>query len=397
MISVEEAHRQVAAATRIVTTEPVRCRDAAGRVLREPAVATLDQPPFAASAMDGYAIRADDRVPGRRLQVMGEVAAGQTPDLSVSPGLAMRIFTGAPLPGGADVVLIQEDAEREGDWITVRAGHDTAGHVRPRGGDFVQGTKISPPRRLSPADLMLLAAMNVATVSVSRRPVVAIMPTGDELVGLGEVPAPGQIVASSLYGVGALLADAGADVRLLPIARDDPAMLGAILERAAQADMVVTLGGASVGDHDLVRQAAAGQGLDLSFHKIAMRPGKPLICGRLGRAMFLGLPGNPVSSFVCARLFAHPATLALQGLPYQAPPTLTARLAAEVPANGPREHYMRARAVLTEGEWVVTAFDRQDSSLTSVLADADALVVRPPRDPARPAGASVRFLPLLPG
>ena len=396
MISVAKAHDAIAKLARPIGTEHVPLHRAAGRVLRSDALATLSQPPFAASAMDGYAIRAADKVPGRQLKVVGEVAAGAWSNRAIGSGEALRIFTGAPIPQGADTILIQEDADRTGDLITVRDGFDRADYVRPAGGDFAIGDALRAPRRLSPADIGLLAAMNQPQVTVSRQPVVAIVPTGDELVSVGQAPGQGQIIASSAVGVAALLEQRGADTRILPIAPDRTDHLDHVLALAAGADLVITLGGASVGDHDLVQSTAHGRGLELEFYKIRMRPGKPLICGTLGTSAFLGLPGNPVSSMVCARIFAGPLIWALQGLPYTPPALLYGQLAAQIGQNGGREHYMRAVAEPGPDGWQLTALKRQDSSLLSVLSDANALLIRQPHEAARPTGASVPFISMAP-
>ena len=392
MISVDEAHGKVAASIRPLSTERVATAEAFGRVLAAGAQARLTQPPFAASAMDGYAIRAEDKVAGRVLTVTGEIAAGGPSELTVGPGEAVRIFTGAPVPEGAETIIIQEDVHASGNRITLGSQLDEGDHIRPAGNDFSDGQTLDCPRRLSAADLSLLGAMNVTEVEVARRPIVAILPTGDELVGLGETPAPSQIIASSGYAIAAMLRQCGAQVRLMPIAPDRPAVLGYLLDQAKSADLVLTLGGASVGDHDLVQGTAGDRGLDLSFYKIRMRPGKPLICGTLGDAVFLGLPGNPVSAFVCARIFAVPALAALQGLAYRPPMLLEGHLAGPVAANGNREHYMRAKADIVDGRWLLDVFGRQDSSLLSVLSDANALVRVEPHAPAQEAGDKVSFL-----
>jgi molybdopterin molybdotransferase len=287
-------------------------------------------------------------------------------------------------------VVIQEDTERDGDHVLVKPGLDAETHIRAAGSDFRTGAEVAP-RRLAPADVALLAAMNHAAVPVTRRPVVALIPTGDELVQPGEDPGPGQIVASNPYGLAALFREAGAQVRILPIARDTLASLATALELAAGADLTVTIGGASVGDHDLVAQAARARGMEPAFWKVAMRPGKPLMAGRLpdGSAM-VGLPGNPVSSMVCGTIFILPMLTRMLGLPAGPLPRRPAFLAAPLAANGPREHYMRARL---DGDRIAAA-PRQDSALLSVLAAANALLVRPPNDPARAPGEAVECIPL---
>jgi len=359
MISVAEGQARIADLLKPISVETVRTEDANGRILRAPVIATRDQPPFAASAMDGYAIKIEDRIAGKTLQVVGEIAAGQHSDIALGSGQAMRIFTGAPVPEGATAILIQEDATRDGDTITVQSGFDTNKYVRPAGGDFRQGHRIDPPHRLGFADLSLLAAMNIPTIRVSRRPIIAIIPTGDELVWPGESPRRDQIIASNHFGLKAMLEDAGAITRLLPIARDTSKNLTEVFSLAEGADMIVTMGGASVGDHDLVQQVAGENGLDLSFYKLAMRPGKPLMAGLFNGVPMIGLPGNPVSSLVCGHIFLRPAIAALGGLPYTPAPMTTARLTTDIGENGPREHYMRATVTQTDTGLKVTPAPRQ--------------------------------------
>ena len=394
MISVAQALAHCLDLVRPLPIEQVPLRAAAGRHMPGPAVATRDQPPFDASAMDGYAVTGDP-VAGDSFTVVGEAGAGHAWSGTLLPSQALRIFTGAPLPTGANRVLIQEDVTRTDQAIVVNPDADTGTHIRPRGQDFRVGDSLSP-RLLRPNDLALLAAMNLPFVAVTRRPVVAIIATGDELVMPGEVPAPDQIIASNAYTLMALVTAAGAEARMLPIARDTLASLTTVLELAADADLILTTGGASVGDHDLVAQVAQSLGMERKFWKIAMRPGKPLMAGRLGASALLGLPGNPVSSIVCAHLFALPMIRALLGLPPEAlpPQPLAAVLGADVGATGARTHYMRAR--LTHGYAVptITPFDRQDSSLLSILAGADALLIRPQDDAPRQAGEPVTYLPI---
>jgi molybdopterin molybdotransferase len=389
VISVEAALARCLALAAPLPPEPVPLARAAGRWLAAPAMASRDQPPFDASAMDGYAV-AGDPGPGDRFHVIGEAGAGHAFDGLVGPGQAVRIFTGAPLPPGATRVVIQEDVTRDGDRITLRAGADAATHVRPRGQDFRAGDSLAP-RRLGPADLALLAAMNLAAVPVTRRPVVALIPTGDELVMPGEDPRPDQILASNHFALAAMVEAEGALARLLPIARDTEAELATVLDLARDADLIVTIGGASVGEHDLVARTA---GFQAEFWKIAMRPGKPLMAGRLHGVPMLGLPGNPVSAIVCGHLFLLPMVRAMLGDPAPAPLARRARLAVDLPANGPRAHYMRARLGAGEGLPAITPFDRQDSALLSILGQADALLIRPAEDGPRGAGATVDYLPL---
>lgn len=388
MITVDQALGHIFDLARPTGPETVPLRAAAGRVLDAPVVAQRNQPPFAASIMDGYAIATEDAAPGESFRVIGQAAAGHAFDGPVGSGEAVRIFTGAPVPEGARRVIIQEDAARDGDRIVLGEKLDSKPYIREIGADFKVGQTIDPPLRLTPAHVALIAAMNVAQVTVARRPVVALIATGDELVMPGEDPGPDQIIASNSFGIAAALEAEGAEVRLLPIARDNRASLEACFALADGADLIVTIGGASVGDHDLVGQVAGDLGMDREFYKIAMRPGKPLMAGRLNGTPMIGLPGNPVSSMVCTHIFLRPMIRAMQGLPKAALPTRSAPLAHAIGANGPRQHYMRA--TLSDGRIAVA--DRQDSALLTVLAGANILVVRPPDDPARDAGSDVAFI-----
>ncbi|MGF1552487.1 MAG: gephyrin-like molybdotransferase Glp [Paracoccaceae bacterium] len=394
LLSVDEARRRLNALMPAMAAETVALDEAAGRVLAADAVAGRAQPPFAASAMDGYAVRAAEAVAGARLRVAGEAAAGHAWAGRLPEGAAVRIFTGAPVPEGADAILIQEDAEREGDTVTVREAPGPGAYLRPAGGDFAAGFRLEAPRRLGPREVALLAAMGHDRVSVARRPVVALVATGDELVAPGARPRPDQVFASNDRGLSVRLAMTGARVVRTSIAADDRAsLIGALGEaRAAGADVVVTLGGASVGEHDLVAAAFGDAGLSLGFHRIAMRPGKPLMAGRLpGGAAMIGLPGNPVSAMVCGEIFAVPAIERALGLPGAPARRRPVALAEGIEANGPREHYARAR-LDAEGRAVLAA--NQDSSLLTVLAEADGLVVRAPRAPAAAAGEAVEFIDL---
>ena len=388
MISVDEALAHLFALTSPVGTERVSLSQASGRVLATDAIATRDQPQFSASAMDGYAVTGPVST-GASYRVVGESAAGAAFSGQLTKGDAVRIFTGAPVPAGCDTVIIQENVSRDGAQITVTDAA-SGSNIRPAGGDFRIGQSLKSPRRLSPNDVALLAAMNIPLVDVSRKPEVALISTGNELVMPGETPGPDQIIASNTFGLKALLEGIGANVRILPIARDNAASLEQAFGLSDGADLIVTIGGASVGDHDLVGQVAQQLGMQQRFYKIAMRPGKPLMAGRMGDAMMVGLPGNPVSAMVCGQVFLRPVIDAMQGLPKQKRLPLTATLAQAVAKNGPREHYMRAIVQSQK----LTAFERQDSSLLTVLADANALLIRPPHDPAQPAGAQIQYLPI---
>lgn len=388
MISVSEALDRLFTLARPLGDETVPLLQAHGRVLAQDVAATRNQPPFDGSAMDGYAVT--DVQPGLRLKVIGESAAGHGFDQPVHAGEAVRIFTGAPVPSGAKAVVIQEDVTRDGDWITIGDHPEENTHIRPAGGDFRVGDTVGAGRIIGANDIALMASMNIADVPVARRPKVALISTGDELVMPGEMPGPDQIIASNTMGLHALMRDLGAEPRLLPIARDNEASLRTAFDLARGADLIVTIGGASVGDHDVVANLAPQLGFDQSFYKVAMRPGKPLMAGRFGEAMMIGLPGNPVSAMVCGHVFVAPVVRAMLGLSSTPAPRKTAPLAKDLPANGPREHYMRAR--FEDGGLV--AFGSQDSSLLSVLGQADALIVRTPQDGPRGAGDIVEYLPI---
>lgn len=390
MITVAQALEHLFTLTKPMDVQEIPLRAAAGRILARDVSAQRTQPPFAASSMDGYAMRRAEVEPDAMFKVVGESAAGHRYTGTLNAGQAVRIFTGAPVPEGADFVVIQEDVTRRGDLITLGHKIGEKDNIRPAGGDFTQGQTVSSPLRLRPADIALLAAMNIATVPVYRKPVVAIMATGDELVQPGEVPGPDQIIASNTYGLAAQLDALGADTRLMPIARDNAPSLQRAFELAHGSDLIITIGGASVGDHDLVAPVAAQMGMEQAFYKVAMRPGKPLMAGHLGTSAMVGLPGNPVSALVCGTIFVAPMISAMLGLGQHAAPRRQAPLAVDIPANGPREHYMRA--VVSEG--VVTPSDRQDSSLLTVLATANALLVRPPSAPAGTSGTLVEIIDL---
>lgn len=390
MISVAEALAHLFALADPMGAETVPLRAASGRVLAQDVQASRTQPPFDASSMDGYALRRAEVEPDAMFKLVGEAAAGHAFDGQVGPGQCVRIFTGAPVPEETDFVVIQEDVTRRGDLITLNRDMDGKDNVRAAGVDFKAGDRMTAPRRLGPSDVALLAAMNIAQVPVIRRPTVAIMATGDELVMPGEAPGPDQIIASNTFGLAAQLDAEGADARLMPIARDNATSLKTAFRLASSADLIVTIGGASVGDHDLVAPVAEELGMRQSFYKVAMRPGKPLMAGRLNGTPMIGLPGNPVSALVCGTVFVTPVIRAMLGLGAQPATQMLTTLAAALPANGPREHYMRA-TVEADG---LRAFDQQDSSLLSILARANALLVRPPHDPARTQGERVSYLPL---
>lgn len=390
MIPVAVALDRVLALASPPRAERIALAEADGRVLLEPATARLTQPPFDAAAMDGYALREADL--DGPIRVIGTAAAGHPWSGSAAPGTAVRIFTGAAVPAGYDRVIMQEHAHLDGELLrvtSVAAGR----HIRARGNDFAEGDVVAPGRRLGPADIGLLAAMNVAEVTVARRPVVAILAGGDELIEPGQTPRQGQIISSNDLAIAAQVREAGGVARILPLARDNRDSLRQGFAAAAGSDLIVTIGGASVGDHDLIAPVAAELGIRQAFYKIAMRPGKPLMAGNLAEDVLLGLPGNPVSAMVCGIIFMQPLVLAMQGLKHR-DRAASARLAAPIAAEGDRQHYLRATLACGADLPLITPFADQDSARLSLMSQADALLVRPAHDPARAAGEIVRYLPL---
>ena len=376
-------------------SEQVGLREAAGRVLDAPLSAQHTQPPFDASAMDGYAVRTADvgRLPVR-LEVIGEAAAGHGFSGQVGPGQAARIFTGAPMPAGTDAVVIQENTARDGNVVIVQEGLPEKAHVRPRGYDFREGDRLlEPGQRLQTRQITLAAAMGHGRLPVRRRPRVAILATGDELVEPGTALGPDQIVCSNSYGIATMVEAAGASAYIIGIAKDNRKDLDAKLDAGANADILVTIGGASVGDHDLIAPALQDRGVKLDFWKIAMRPGKPLMFGRLGKQRIIGLPGNPVSSLICGRVFIVPLIIRFLGLPDDVGQGIRARLAVPLEANGSRQHYMRAILEPTgTGLPTVRPVRSQDSSLLAPLAAASGLIVRAPEAPGLVAGQEIDVL-----
>jgi molybdopterin molybdotransferase len=391
LLPVDDARARMLAEVAPLEPEAVAIEATIGRVLAEDVAAVRDQPPFAASAMDGWAVRAAD-TPGL-LRIVGESAAGHGFPRTVQPGEVVRIFTGAALPAGCDAMIIQEDATRDGESVAV-PGVESGHYIRPAGGDFKAGaTLLARGTRIDPWRLSLAAAAGRAELQVARRPKVALFSTGEEIVEAPAKPGPFQIYDSGSRALEALLAGWGAEVhRARPVKDELEATVYAL--RYADGDLVVTVGGASVGDHDLVRAAAEALGLDLKVASVAVRPGKPTFFGTLsdGRRL-LGLPGNPASALVCAELFLKPLIAAYQGAE-PGPAMLAARLAEPLPANGPREHWMRAKLTFEGGQVTAQPYRDQDSSLVSVFAVSDALLRRAAGVPAAEAGAVVEVLPL---
>ena len=376
---VDEALAKILAAISPVGTEPVPVEQSFGRVLAADVLANITQPPSTVSAMDGYAVRAADvaQVPAA-LKRIGEAPAGGVFAGAVESGTTVRIFTGGPLPEGADTVVMQENTSAHGDMVTVNVPDEAGRNVRPQGLDFVEGTvMLTAGRRLTARDVGLAAAANVSEVTVRQRPRVAFLATGSELVRPGEASGPVQIVNSNTPALAAMAIGGGAEAVDLGIATDDAETLKTLAAKAADADMFVTIGGASVGDHDLVQKVLGEVGLVIDFWRVAMRPGKPMMFGRFGDVPMLGLPGNPVSAMVCALVFLRPAIAALQGLAEITQPTIPVKLGRDLPANGGRQAYLRARLERDDkGAFVATPMDEQDSSLVSVLSDADCFVLR---------------------
>jgi len=397
MISVAEAQKRLLAIVKPLGAEQATLAQALGRALAEEVTARRTQPPFPASAMDGYAARsADLKTIPAKLKVVGNVPAGQSYGKKLGIGEAVRIFTGAPVPDGADCIVIQEDTTREGEVVTVKEAPKPGRYIRVAGLDFREGdVGLKPGKRLNARDLGLAAAMNRPWLMVSRKPRVAILPTGDEVVLPGDPIGPNQIVSSNGIALGAYVESLGGEAVQLPIAPDDSEALQKIAEASRGSDLLLTTGGASVGEHDLVRSALGAAGLSLDFWTVAMRPGKPLMVGHYKDTPMIGLPGNPVSALVCALLFVKPALEKMMGLESANAPNPKARLAIDLPANDRRQDYLRARLARgADGALEAAPFEKQDSSMMSLLTQADCLVVRPPFAPPAKKGETVEIIPL---
>ena len=391
LLSIAEALARVLEHAAPLQAEEVPLSDAAGLVLAYPLKARRTQPPADVSAMDGYAVRAADVASApARLKIIGEIAAGQPFAQRVGPGEAARIFTGGVVPAGADTIVIQEHTKREGDHVAVAKPSPKRRHIRVRGLDFTAGDALlAAGHRLTARDLALAAGMNHPLVPVHRRPKIALFATGDELVPPGTEPAPGQIVSSNNYAIGALARAEGADVADLGIVADrlDDTIAAVRRAREGGPDVLVTSGGASVGDYDLVQKAFTAEGMTLSFWRLALRPGRPLMYGRLGATHVLGVPGNPVSAFVCGFLFLVPLIRRLAGRSDLTRPAESALLGCDLPENDERADYLRATLAGSPQGPVATPFPIQDSSMMAPLAKADCLVIREPFEPATKAGS----------
>jgi molybdopterin molybdotransferase len=391
LISVEQALARITGALTPVGSEWVSIAQAHGRVLAQAVASNRTQPPFAVSAMDGYAVRASDvaTVPAK-LHVIGQAPAGGAFGGALGPGQAVRIFTGGPVPDGADTIVIQENTTADGDQVIVTQTVAAGRHIRAEGLDFRAGdVLLTAGKKLGARDVALAAAMNAPWLCVRRRPRIALLATGDELVRPGEAIGPHQIVSSNALGLAAMIAACGGEAIDLGIAADDREELRVMALGARGADMLITLGGASVGDHDLVQSVLGEAGLKVAFWKVAMRPGKPLIFGHMNETPMLGLPGNPVSSMVCGLLFVRPAIAALLGETGGGNYTGAAILGADMAPNDNRQDYVRASL---SADGVATPFTMQDSAMLSSLAKAGCLIIRPPFAPAAKAGDVVQVL-----
>jgi molybdopterin molybdotransferase len=396
LLPVDEAVARLLAGVEPLASEEVPLADAAGRVLAADVPALRTQPPFPASAMDGYALRGADAREGARLAVIGVSRAGERFAGSLGPGQAVRIFTGAPVPAGADAILIQENAEPAGDAILVREAVAPGRYIRPAGLDFKVGdVLLKTGRVLDARAISLAAAMGYAALPVRRRPKIAVLANGDELVPPGAEAGPDQIISSNGVGLSAMVREFGGEAVDLGIAPDREAAIGSAVDQAAGCDILVVIGGASVGEHDLVRATLAAKGMALDFWRIAMRPGKPMMVGRLAGMRILGFPGNPVSALVCGYVFLKPLIYALLGRPADQR-LATAKLGSDLGGNDDRQDFVRARLERIDGEQVAIPFPTQDSSMLATLAAADALIVRPAGAAAARQGDRISVLLLGP-
>ncbi len=389
MISVKEALEKLFLIAKVTPVETVELKKCLGRVLAKPLESTRSNPPFPSSAMDGYAIDKANLKSGAEFKVIGESAAGHSYPKKINKNEAVRIFTGSRVPDGANLVLMQEDVEADKKFIIVKENFDKKSNIRLEGSDFTKGYKVKTPLILGAKEISLLAAMNFAHLSVRKKPTVAIISTGDELVFPGESPKADQIIASNAYGIAALCKECGAEPRILPIAQDNLKSIEYIIALAQDADLIITIGGASVGKYDLINEATNNFGVDKSFHKVAMRPGKPLMAGKINETALVGLPGNPVSALVCGYVFIKPLIRAMLGLEKKSAPRLMAPCSTSLPKNGPREHYMRA-VILPNG--YLEPVENQDSARLALLCDSDALLIRAAHAEAIPATTQCEYI-----
>ena len=370
--------------------ELISIENANGRVLIQDCKAKTSQPSFSSSAMDGYAIKSIDLRSYSELSVIGESAAGHPLNKPIAKGQAARIFTGAVVPKGANKVVMQEDVTRIKNTIRFNQNIGSSDYIRSEGSDFKKGFVFQSPKTLTPYDIMLLAGMGFDKIKVARKPIISVISTGDELVVPGSKLKTGQIICSNSYGIKAFLEENGAIVNILPIAKDNINSLETAFQLSEGSDLVITTGGASVGDHDLVQQVVEKIGIKTIFYKVAMRPGKPLMAGKSEQFVFVGLPGNPVSSMVCSHVFLKPMLNKMLGLKYERLKRFQASLTHKLEKNGPREHYMRA--LVDNGK--VTVQKNQDSASSSILQRSNALVVRSPNDQAKHMNELVEIIML---
>jgi molybdopterin molybdotransferase len=396
LLSVEDALKRVLEHAQPLPAEEMPLQDAVALVLAYPLKARRTQPPADVSAMDGYAVRAADVAQAPvELKIAGEVAAGSPLSRTIGPGEAARIFTGGVMPDGADAVVIQENTERDGDRVRVEKSSPRGRHVRVKGLDFTVGDALLPAgHRLTARDLALAAGMNHPLVPVHRRPRIVLFATGDELVPVGTEPRAGQIVSSNNFALAALARAEGAEVEDFGIVGDRLDDTVAAVRRARErgADILLTSGGASVGDYDLVQKAFAAEGVELSFWRLALRPGRPLMHGRIGGMQVLGVPGNPVSAFVCGFLMLVPLIRRLLGRSDLDHQIEAALLGTDLPENDERADYLRATLIQSPQGPIATPFPTQDSSMMTPLARADCLLVRAPFEAAATAGSACRII-----
>lgn len=398
MISLDEAQERVIDLAVPLDNATIPLQEAAGRVLALPAVARTSQPPFDASAMDGYAVRAEDVSGGAALEMVGTSEAGSGYDQRLGQDRCVRIFTGAPVPEGADTVIMQENAKAKGNWITFADTADVGQHIRTRGQDFSEGDVLCAPGQLmTPAAIAVAAAGNCARVDVRQQPKVALLATGNELVPLGGELAKDQIISSNSMGLAAMLAPLTASIKDYGIAGDTEEALRAKLAEALDSDVnvVITTGGVSVGDHDIVQPVLKSLGVEIDFWKISMRPGKPVLFGKKGKTLVFGLPGNPVSALITAAILVRPALRAMVGQSDPIGPMLRLPLATALPANGPRRHLMRAIiSAKDDGISAVHPLSATDSAHLSSFAKANALIIHHENAPAQPVGNIVDVIQL---
>ncbi|PQM62703.1 MAG: molybdopterin molybdenumtransferase MoeA [Rhodobacteraceae bacterium] len=394
MISTEEALKKLLRLVKKKSKHRVPIEDCADRILANDLVAKHSQPPFSASSMDGYALKSKNKNPGTILRIVGECAAGKSFNGILKNNEAVKIFTGAPLPQGADCVVIKEDVTVQNNFVKINETIEFSNFIREKGIDFRKGYILKAPTKIRPATASLIAAMNYNEISVYEKPSVAIIPTGHELVKPGTKLPPNKIIASNSYGIAAMLKSFGAEPHLFPITDDDVPSIQGKINEASNCDLILTIGGASVGDHDLIVKSAKLIGLKLAFHSIAMRPGKPLLAGIINKKILVGLPGNPISSLLCCYLMVKPVIEKMLGLGSTTNKLrIYARLGNQLKKNGMRDHFIRAVLKNEDGSFIVYPLKQQDSSLITTLNNANALIPRKALAPAVQVGDSVEVFP----